>query len=401
MTRLTTTLTVCAALSSLSIVNAQSDDPHELMRVQRVTRAAMQKIAPSIVRVETFGGTRKMLAGGGRGDGASRPKPKPKPKPKEDDDEKKDDKKKIGPLVMPGFLQAQGATSGIVLTSDGWILISRFAVNFDPTTILITLPDGRAFNAVRGGEDTSRGIALVKIEAQDLPVPEFVPTDEVRVGQWAFALGRTFGDEEPSVHMGIVSATRRLFGRALQIDAYTSPANYGGPVIDVRGRVVGMSVPLSPSGRDAGADWYDSGIGFASNIADMGEILDRLKEGETLHRGFLGIRYDTKDLGPGVLISEVTDDSPAKAAGIQKGDRIVELDGVQVRNSFHMLMLVASKMGGDPLQISYRNEDGKAKAMTVFLADIPAAEREEKTKKEESFTPPWHDDEEPKDGSGR
>ena len=84
MTRL---LTVGATLLAVASIRAQSDDPHELLRVQRVTRAAIQKVAPSIVRIETFGGTRRMLAGGGRGDGASRPKPKerPKPKPKDGD----------------------------------------------------------------------------------------------------------------------------------------------------------------------------------------------------------------------------------------------------------------------------------------------------------------------------
>ena len=89
----------------------------------------------------------------------------------------------------------------------------------------------------------------MKIDANDLPVPEFVDPGTVRVGQWAFATGRTFAADEPTVHIGIVSAKRRQFGRALQIDAYTSPANYGGAVIDVEGNVLGVAVPLSPTGR--------------------------------------------------------------------------------------------------------------------------------------------------------
>lgn len=388
---------LCAGLALSTFAFAQTADPEELMRVQRVLARASAQVAPSIVRVETFGGTRRVLAGGGRGDGAARPKPQqPPPQPKEGD-EKKPDEKPLGPLVMPGFLQAQGATSGVVLTSDGWILISRFALNFDPTTILITLPDGRSFHATRGGEDTSRGIAVVKIDAVDLPVPDFVAPRDVRVGQWAFALGRTFGQDEPSVHMGIVSATGRLFGRALQVDAYTSPANYGGPIIDVRGRVLGISVPLSPSGRDAGVDWYDSGIGFATTIADIPDILDRLKAGETLHRGFLGVRYDPKHTGPGVKLEEVTRGSPAREAGLSNGDRIVALDGVPVRNTFHFLMLVASKMAGDPLAIVFESADERHE-VTVELAAAPDSERSERTKKEETFVPPWHDDEPSEDG---
>lgn len=385
---------VCAAACLLgpSLAVAQTRDPHELMALQNVLAAAKAKIAPSIVRIETFGGTRRMLAGDGAADSAAPKRPRPQKPPKQDDGEEKEDEK-IGPLVMPGFLQAQGATSGIILTSDGWVLISRFAINFDPTTILVTLADGRSFNAVRGGQDTSRGLAVVKIDAQDLPVAEIADPAEIRVGQWAFALGRTFDDGgDPTVHMGIVSACGRLFGRAIQIDAYTSPANYGGPVIDVRGRVMGLSVPLSPSGRDAGVDWYDSGIGFATTLGDIPDILERMREGETLHRGYLGIGFDAGDIGPGVLLSTIADESPAKAAGMAKGDRIVRIDGIDVKNAFHMQMLVSSRMEGDPVQLDFEKGDGAVRGITVFLAPVPQRERGEQTRAEESFVPPWHGD---------
>ncbi|MCA8943937.1 MAG: trypsin-like peptidase domain-containing protein [Planctomycetes bacterium] len=379
---------VAVALSA-TVAFAQRGDPEQLVRLERVLAHASARIAPSLVRIETFGGTRKSLTGPTPQDGAAAPERRSKPRPERGSEP---DEKPLGPLVMPGFLQAQGATTGVVLTSDGWILISRFAINFDPTTILVTLPDGRSFHASRGGEDTSRGIALVKIDATDLPVPEFVDPASVHIGQWAFALGRTFGESEPSVHMGIVSATRRLFGRAVQVDAYTSPANYGGAVIDVRGRVLGIAVPLSPSGRDVGVDWYDSGIGFATTIADIPEILDRLKSGEILHRAFLGIRFDPTDTGPGVLLDEVTRGSPAREAGLQKGDRIVELDGIVVRNHFHLQMLVSSKMAGDSLELLWNDGDGTRRA-TIELGAAPDSERSGRTKKEESFVPPWYDDE--------
>ena len=139
-----------------------------------------------------------------------------------------------------------------------------------------SLVERHAGEVLQSGEAVRRDVvalrkevagALVKIDATDLPVPEFVHPANVKIGQWACALGRTFATEEPTVHIGIVSAQRRVFGRALQIDAYTSPANYGGPVVDVHGRVLGMAVPLSPAGRNAGVEWYDSGIGFAVTIA--------------------------------------------------------------------------------------------------------------------------------------
>jgi ABC-type Fe3+-hydroxamate transport system substrate-binding protein len=128
----------------------------------------------------------------------------------------------------------------------------------------------------------------------------------------------------------------RLFGRALQTDAYTSPANYGGPVIDIEGRVLGIAVPLSRAGRDAGAELYDSGIGFAATVADIGPLLERMKRGETLHRGWLGVSTVTTWLGPGARLQSVAQGSAAAMAGLAEGDMILAVDDVAVRNSFHL-----------------------------------------------------------------
>jgi serine protease Do len=301
--------------------------------------------------------------------------PQPVPMP-EKGDEKKDEKKKL-PLVAPGFQQTQGKTSGIVLTADGWILISRFALNLDPTTILINVPERGTFHAERGGEDTSRGIALVKIDAHDLPVPEFVHPDDVRVGQWAFALGRTFATDEPTVHLGIVSAKQRLFGRALQIDAYTSPANYGGAVVDIHGRVLGMAVPLSPSGRNAGVEWYDSGIGFATTIANIPDLLERMRQGQILQRAWLGVQLSTSHLGPGAEITGTPKDGAAVQAGLKKGDVILKVDGVDVLNAPHFLMLVSSRLGGDTCTLVVQQKDGEAPAEIgpITLLDAPWSEQ--------------------------
>ena len=109
-------------------------------------------------------------------------------------------------------------------------------------------------------------LVLLKVEAEPkLPVPESVPSAEMRVGQWALAVGRTFEASRPNVSVGIVSALGRIWGKAIQTDAKISPNNYGGPLVDISGRVLGVLVPMSPdgSGEMAGVEWYDSGIGFA------------------------------------------------------------------------------------------------------------------------------------------
>ncbi len=430
----------------------------ELLALEPLLAATADRLAPSLVRIETFGGTRRVLADDGAGDRISTAEtskldkgvldalfakvdpfelaelwqqlglpPKAEGKAFEAEDlrqlgdreldrlcrkyqvgrhdpgkPKDGDKQGLGPLVQPGFLQAQGASTGVVLTADGWVLTSRFALNFDPPTILVTLPDGRTFTARRAGEDTSRGIALLKIDAVDLPVPEFADPRGIDIGRWAFVLGRTFaGKGRPTVHMGIVSASDRIFGRALQIDANTSPANYGGAVVDVRGRVLGLAVPLSPSGRDAGVDWHDSGIGFATTIADIAPLLERMKRGETLHRAWLGVAVDPQNLGPGAKLVGLAARSPASKLGLLRGDFITHVDEILVRNSFHLQTLIGAHLAGDEVTVTTRRGDSEPKRVTVVLGAAPSAEREERTRSEETEQLPWEGDPKPKDGEGR
>ncbi len=115
-------------------------------------------------------------------------------------------------------------------------------------------------------------LVLLKVAADEaLPVPTWVPRQELAVGQWTIAVGRTYPGSFPNVSVGILSAINRVWGKAVQTDAKVSPSNYGGPLIDIRGRVIGVLVPLSPQqeGEFAGAEWYDSGIGFAVPLADI------------------------------------------------------------------------------------------------------------------------------------
>ncbi|MCA8951365.1 MAG: trypsin-like peptidase domain-containing protein [Planctomycetes bacterium] len=401
-------------------------DPDEFVHLEPVLQRALEHASPFVVTIETFGGTRSDAGKAGPMDGDGPPKPRPKPvvKPKaapesrplpqpeslpapppppapeawpepvppdaapapapapkgdgaDEDDENKKKKKLI--LTAPGFQQTQGKTTGVILTADGWVLVSRFALNLDPTTILVDVPGRGTFHAQRAGEDTSRGIALVKIDAEGLPVPRFVDPAEARVGQWAFALGRTFASELPTVHIGIVSARRRLFGRALQIDAYTSPANYGGAVVDAQGDVLGIAVPLSPSGRNAGVEWYDSGIGFATTIADIRPLLERMKNGEILQRGWLGVQLETAWLGPGAKISGTPKDGLAAQEGIRKGDIILKIDGTAVLNGPHLQMLLSSKLGGDfvSLEVQDNHTGEKRRYGPLALLNTPWSEQKQ------------------------
>jgi len=374
----------------LALPAAGQQDPREFSQLQPRIQAALAKAAPFVVAIETYGGTRRQF-GQDRapGDGmapdetkppkeAPKPDPAPEPGPDQPPAEPPKPKPKVGPLALPGFQQAQGRSTGVVLSADGWILCSRFALHSDPTTVLVTLADGRTLPARRAGEDTSRGLALLKVEAADLPVPVWVAPKDVRVGQWALVLGRTFGSGEPTCHAGIVSAVARQFGRALQVDAWVSPANYGGAVVDLDGRALGVAVPLSPAGRDAGVEWYDSGIGFCATIADIAPLLERMKQGETLHRAWLGIGIDPAHLGPGARLRAVDPKSPAGQAGIAKDEVLLAVDGVAVKNGYHVQVLLSSRMGGTPVTLRVRAAEGGAERdVALVLADLPFEERKE------------------------
>lgn len=323
----------------------------ELAALQTVLHAAVQRAAPWVVTVETFGGGR------------------------------------VAPDAS-GFVPGSGASTGVVLRADGWVATSTYALVLQPTTILVTLDDGRSLPAEVAGKDTSRGLVLLHVDASDLPVPELAPREELRVGQWVAALGRTFGGSEPSVEVGIVSATGRLFGRAVQTDANTSPADYGGPLIDVEGRVVGVVVPMSRTGRDASPALYDSGIGFAVTLDGLKPQLARMRAGEELHRGWLGIDPGLRDLGPGAIVKAVTPDGPAAQAGLRAGERLVTVDGVTVRNAFHLRDLVDSHMAGESIRIGVVAGDGSERAVDVALVAVPEHERKAVAPDSEAGEPP-------------
>ena len=212
-----------------------------------------------------------------------------------------------------------GPTTGLIVSADGYIISSAFNFVARPSSILVGLADGTRTPAKLVATDHQRMLVLLKIHVEEkLPVPEAAPEGEIQVGQWAIALGKTL-DEVPSVSVGIVSALGRIWGKAIQTDAKISPVNWGGALVDIEGRVLGILVPLSPqtSGEVAGVEWYDSGIGFAVPLVDVYATLDRLKEGHDLLPGLMGITMKGQDIYEGQpTIDRVRYASPAQQAGI-------------------------------------------------------------------------------------
>jgi serine protease Do len=283
--------------------------------------------------------------------------------------------------VAGGGYQApgEGPTTGLVLSSDGYIVTSTFNFLRKPPVITVVFPSGERRVARLLGRDESRRICLLKVDGvSDLPVPELAPRSDLKVGQWVVAIGVGFGGKEPALSTGIISATSRISAKAVQTDANASPANYGGPLVDLDGRVVGICAPLSPGAKSdaAGSEWYDSGIGFAVSLDGLDKIIERLKAGETLKAGFLGVQVEPAGntaegkFETGVVIKEIVPESPAAKSGLEKGDKLISIAGAEIADPTHLVSLVGRHLAGDQVEVVLKRGE-ETKTVQATLAEAP------------------------------
>ena len=159
--------------------------------------------------------------------------------------------------------------------------------------------------------------------------------------------------------MGIISAKNRVGGRAVQTDANVSPANYGGPLVDIEGRLIGICVPLNPQSQaiGAGVEWYDSGIGFAIPIGVDDPLIERLKvPGTRIHPAYLGVKLIANPEGKGLWVEEVMKGSPAEAAGIEREDVLLGIDNREVINVLQLRKVLGRFESGDSVQLKIYSE---------------------------------------------
>jgi len=319
-------LLICGLLLATAPGLAQERDRMaEEAALQAVSRRVIETLSPSVVEIEALGGLPEEF------------------KTPENEEEAQ---AQGGILAKGGFKQAYGPSSGVILTADGVIATSSFVLNRDPH-------GGRSYVARVLGRDDSRGLALLKIDGKDLPVPAFATRQETRVGRWAIALGRGLGTGQPAVSRGIVSAVDRIGGKAIQSSAAISPVNYGGPLADIRGKVLGILVPLDVHGGMASVDFYDSGIGFAIPAEDVLALIERLSGGAHLRPGFLGLSPDPRSVD-GVRVAEVVPDSPADAGGIWQGDVILAVDGEVTNMAWQLRRALTRHYAGDTVKLKLR-----------------------------------------------
>ncbi len=261
-----------------------------------------------------------------------------------------------------------GLGSGVIIDAEGYILTNEHVIN-DADKITVTLPDGRDFKGEIKGRDPRSDLAVIKINARNLPVAILGDSDKLKIGQWAVAIGNPFGfalqNPEPTVTVGVISALHRSLGRILsadrdyndliQTDAAINPGNSGGPLVNLKGEVVGINVAIfSTSGG------YQ-GVGFAIPINNAKKIISQLIAGKKILYGWLGVTVQdlneglAKYLGladkNGVLVARVLENSPAQKAGMKESDIIKELAGKPVNNVRELLSAVASSEVGHSVKV--------------------------------------------------
>lgn len=338
------------------VPNSAPDPAFELLRATQETfRSVASKAKRYLVRIETLGGSQPR--GAVRATNSGEPGGEKKPQ------------NPFRESTGSSFRVADGPTTGIIYSSDGLIIASSFNFVRDPLLITVSFSDGRRLAAELVARDQVRKIALLKVDATDLPVPEWYDVRDVRVGQWAVSLGLGFGGDAPSITVGIISAVNRMSGNAIQTDAKLSPANYGGPLCDLSGRFLGISVPMAQRpGELAGIDMYDSGVGFALTKGRVDEIVAVLKTGRSLYRGWLGIQIDRR-VRDAVVVGRLADPSPMRSAGVKSGDKIVGAGDMPISHYGHLVQALYMTPAGETV-VMKMERDGETFEVDVTLARV-------------------------------
>lgn len=267
--------------------------------------------------------------------------------------------------------------SGFIISDDGYVLTNHHVVK-DATEILVRLSDRRELVAEVIGSDERSDIALLKVEADHLPVLTMGKSKDLKVGEWVLAIGSPFGFDH-SVTAGIVSAKGRSLPREnyvpfIQTDVAINPGNSGGPLFDLEGNVVGINSQIYS--RTGGF----MGLSFAIPIDMAMNVVKQLKEDGHVARGWLGVLIQdvTRELAEsfgmekprGALVAKVLKDSPAQSSGLEVGDVVMSFNGTDVVRSSDLPPLVGISPVGEKVDVEILRK-GKLKVLSVKLGELP------------------------------
>ena len=301
----------------------------------------------------------------------------------------------------PQYREQRAGGSGVIISEDGYIVTNNHVVD-GASKLRVKLNDGRTFDAKLVGTDSATDVALLKIDAKDLPTLAFGSSDALRLGEWVLAIGSPF-DLQSTITAGIVSAKARNLGAIpndfriesfIQTDAAVNPGNSGGALVNTHGELVGINTLIKSQ--------TGSYIGYSFAIPEsiVRKVVVDLKEYGVVQRAMLGIMFrpvdqdflDTegKELGidriGGVYVASVTEGGSASEAGIRKGDIILEIDGLKINDAATLQEQIARhrpndkvklsvKRGNDVKQIdvTLRNKAGKTELITREDVDVVAS----------------------------
>ena len=283
------------------------------------------------------------------------------------------------PREMPQERREQSLGSGVIVSPDGYLLTNNHVVE-GAKEIQITLNDKREFDAEVIGTDSRTDIAVLKIDAKELPAIAFGDSAKVRVGDFAIAIGSPFGLTQ-TVTMGIVSATGRGelgiedYEDFIQTDASINPGNSGGALVNVSGELIGINTAILSRGTGG-----NQGIGFAIPINMARQVMEQILEHGKVTRGYLGayIQTMTPDLAEafglskprGVLLHDVDPDGPAGKSGLQHGDIVLELNGEPTNDSREFRLKIAALQPGTKVHLKVLR-DKTEQEFDVVLGELP------------------------------
>ncbi|KAA1193348.1 DegQ family serine endoprotease [Pseudohalioglobus sediminis] len=281
----------------------------------------------------------------------------------------------------PAPHQRMGMGSGFVISGDGYIVTNNHVVE-GADSVLVRLSDRREFEAEVIGTDPRSDLALLKIDAEDLPTLRLAKNDELEVGEWVLAIGSPFGLDY-SVTAGIVSAKGRSLPTEnnenyvpfIQTDVAINPGNSGGPLFNLAGEVVGVNSQIFT--RSGGS----IGLSFAIPVSVVRNVVDQLKADGKVTRGWLGVTIQDVDKNlaesfgldrpRGALVVQVAEDGPADDAGLREGDVIVRFDGKDIPTSSHLPHVVGLIAPGSRVPVEIMR-DKKRKTIKVEVGGLNA-----------------------------
>jgi serine protease Do len=286
----------------------------------------------------------------------------------------------FGPdFQMPDEQPEMGSGSGVIISKDGYIVTNNHVVrNAGDHGIRVTLTDKREFDARLIGTDENTDLAVIKIEANELPEISIGNSDNVQVGQWVLAVGNPLGLNN-TVTAGIVSALGRNIGinggnyaieNFIQTDAAINPGNSGGALVDINGQLVGINSAIKTN------TGFYQGYGFAIPVNMVKTVTQELIKSGKVTRGYIGVQIQTVDetmakaigldKAKGVLVQSVQKGGGGDEAGIQAGDVILSVDGKEVNASNELQVYINSKRPGDVVKVTLFR-DGKTMDKDVTL----------------------------------